>query len=247
MRYQVMMLDVQKDYYCALKHRFEGMDVNFTMALTMQDASHLCAEQSFHLLILAFPDSVLCSEFLIALRRVTFAPIITLLSKYNIENARSLLQAGADLCIDPNWPIDLGTDHIAAQFRRYTNYNQSEHQQGGKDSFIHRGDIYLHPQRHIVCVRERSVKLRRREFLLLKYFMENPHVILSSDRICEQAWGNEGCYMSGVSSPIAVLRKAIEPDPANPIYIITVKTLGYYFTAYSSETCDICCDSVGIL
>ena len=52
MRYQVMMLDVQKDYYCALKHRFEGMEVNFTMALTMQDASHLCAEQSFHLLIL---------------------------------------------------------------------------------------------------------------------------------------------------------------------------------------------------
>ena len=116
MRYQVMMLDVQKDYYCALKHRFEGMDVNFTMALTMQDASHLCAEHSFHLLIPAFPDSVLCGEFLIALRRVTFAPIITLLSKYNIENARSLLQAGADLCIDPNWPIDLGTDHIAAQF-----------------------------------------------------------------------------------------------------------------------------------
>ena len=247
MRYQVMMLDVRKNFYYALKHRLGGMDVNFTMALTMQDAAHLCAEQPFHLLILEFSDSILCSEYFIALRRVTFAPVIALLDKYNVEKARSVVQAGADLCIDPKWPIDLAVDHIMAQFRRYTSYNRSETQQDCGDSFIQRGDIYLDPQRHVVRVRERSVRLRRREFLLLKYFMVSPKVILSAERICEQAWGNEGCYISGVSSPIAILRKAIEPDPVHPIYIKTVKTLGYYFTAYNSETCDICCDSVGIL
>ena len=247
MRYQVMMLDVHKDYYCALKHRLSGMDVNFTMALTMQDAAHLCAEQPFHLLILEFSDSILCSELFIALRRVTFAPVIALLDKYNVKNAQSIVQAGADLCIDPKWPLDLCVDHIMAQFRRYTNYNRSENQQACGPSFIQRGDIYLDPQRHVVRVRERSVRLRRREFLLLKYFMENPKVILSAERICAHAWGNEGCYINGVSSPIAILRKAIEPDPTHPIYIKTVKTRGYYFTSYNSETCDICCDSVGIL
>ena len=247
MRYQVMMLDVRIDYYHALKHRLGGMDVNYTMALTMQDVAHLCAEQPFHLLVLEFSDSILCTEFFIALRRFTFAPVIALLKKYNVEKARSIVQAGADLCIDPRWPIDLGVDHIMAQFRRYTFYNQSENKQNSGDSFIHRGDIYLDPKRHVVRVRERSVRLRRREFLLLKYFMENPKVILSAERICEEAWGNEGCYINGISSPIAILRKAIEPDPANPIYIKTVKTLGYYFTSYNSETCDICCDSVGIL
>lgn len=247
MRYQVMMFDLNKDYYAALKYRFGGMNVNFTIALTMQDVTHLCAEQPFHLIILELSESIVYSEFIIALRHFTFAPIIVLLDKFNIEKTRAIVQAGADLCIDPKWPIDMSVDYIMAQFRRYTNYNQSENQKDCNDSFIHRGDIYLHPQRHIVRVKERSVKLRRREFLLLKYFMENPNIILSADRICEQAWGNEGCYMSGVSSPIAILRKAIEPDPANPIYIKTVKTLGYYFTSHNSETCDICCDFVGIL
>lgn len=247
MRYQVMMLGVQKDYYQALKHRFGGMDVNFTMALTMQDAAHLCAEQSFHLLIFQFSDLILCSEFFIALRRVTFAPIIALMDVYNVETARSLLQAGADLYVDPRWPIDLSVDHIMAQFRRYTSLSKSEKQQDDGPSFLHRGDIYLDPKRHIVRVRERSVRLHRREFLLLKYFMENPKVILSAERICEKAWGNEGCYIKGVSSPIAILRKAIEPDPAHPIYIKTARALGYYFTSHNSETCDICCDSVGVL
>lgn len=247
MRYQVMMLDVHKDYYSALKHRLGGMDVNFTIALTMQDVAHLCAEQPFHLLILEFPDCILCSEFFIALRRFTYAPVTALLEKYNVEKARSVIQAGADLCIDPKWPIDLGVDHIMAQFRRYTSYNQSGNNQDCGDSFIQRGDIYLDPQRRVVRVKERSVKLRRREFLLLKYFMEHPKVILSAEQICEHAWGNEGSYRNGVSGPIATLRKAIEPDPAHPIYIKTVKTAGYYFTAHNSETCDICSDSVGIL
>lgn len=87
MRYQVLMLDVQTDIYHALKHRLDGVDVNFTIALTMQDAAHLCAEQSFHLIILNFSGLILCSEYMIAFRRTTYAPIIALLAKYNIENA----------------------------------------------------------------------------------------------------------------------------------------------------------------
>lgn len=114
MRYQILMLDVQADIYHALEHRLGGIDVNFTIALTMQDAAHLCAEQSFHLVILNFPDLTLCSEYVVAFRRVTYVPIIALLDKYNIDTARSVVQAGADLCIDPQWSIDLSVDHIMA-------------------------------------------------------------------------------------------------------------------------------------
>ena len=247
MRYHVMMLDVHKDFYRAIKHRFGGMDVNFTMALTMQDVMRLCAEQPFHLFILEFPDFVLCSEFFIALRRITLAPIIALIDKYNIENARSALQSGADLCLDSRCSIDLSVDHIMAQFRRYTSYDQAGGQQNSETSFLQRGDIYIDPQRRVVRVKERSVRLRRREFLLLLYFMKNPKIILSAEQICDHAWGNEGSYASGVSGPIAILRKAIEPDPSHPIYIKTAKTAGYYFTSHNSETCDICSDSVGFL
>lgn len=247
MQYQVMMLDVHRSLYQALKYRFGGMDVTYTMALTMQDVMRLCAEQPFHLFVLKFPDFILCSEFFCALRRVTLAPVIALIDKYSVEDARSVLQSGADLCVDCRCPIDLIADHIMAQFRRYTSYNQTDGKQERGASFLQCGDIYIDPLRRVVRVKERNVKLRRREFQLLLYFMNNPKIILSAEQICDHAWGNEGSYANGVSGPIAILRKAIEPDPSHPVYIKTAKTAGYYFTSYNSETCDICSDFVGIL
>lgn len=247
MRYQVLMLDVPGDHYHAFKHRFSGMDVNFTMALTMQDAARLCAERLFHLIILRFPDFTLCSEFFIALRRVCYAPAIALVDKYSIESACDVLQSGADLCIGTGWAISLAVDHIMALFRRSVSYSKYGGRQGRGAAAFQEGDIYIDPSRGVVRVKERSVKLRRREFLLLLYLMKNPKNILSAEQICDHAWGNEGSYANGVSGPIAILRKAIEPDPAHPIYIKTANTLGYYFTAYKSETCDICSGFVGDL
>ena len=247
MRYQVLLLDVPNGFYHAIKHRLQGMNVDFITALTPQDAAHLCAQQQFHLIKLRFSDDTPYSEFLIALRRNNYAPIVVLFDTYNTENSCVALQSGADLCLAIGWPVDLSADYIMAQFRRYTAYNKLEgnHRQNNADFQL--GDIYIDPLRNVVRVKERSVKLRRREFLLLLYFMKHPKNILSSEQICDHAWGNEGSYAQGISGPIAILRKAIEPDPAHPIYIKTVKTFGYCFTAYNSETCDICRDSVGLV
>ena len=130
MRYQVMMLNVHEELRHTLMNRFSKMDVNFIMALTMQDAMRLYTEQSFHLLVLQFSDFTLCSEFFLALRHINFVPAIALIDKYDVENACDVLKAGADLCIDARWPIDLSVDHIMAQFRRYTSYNQTESHKG---------------------------------------------------------------------------------------------------------------------
>lgn len=248
MRYQVLMLNIPASLYQAVKHRFEGMDINFTAALTTQDAALLCARQQFHLIMLRLSNRAPYSEFLIAVRRVTYAPVIVLFDMYNTENLCCALQSGADFCAAIQWSVDLTADHILAQFRRYTAYGILEPRSEEDDNgAFQRGDIYIDPSRAVVRVKERSVRLRRREFLLLHYLMKNPNVALSAEKICNNAWGNEGCYPQGVSGPIAILRKAIEPDPAHPIYIKTKKTYGYLFTAHNSETCDICSDSVGLL
>ena len=90
----------------------------------------------------------------------------------------------------------------------------------------------------MVKVRGQPVNLRPREFSLLLYFMRNINIVLTAEQICEHAWGMEGSYNRGVSGPIAILRKMIEPDTANPRYIETVSRIGYRFTAYHSEICD---------
>ena len=68
--------------------------------------------------------------------------------------------------------------------------------------------------------------------------MRNINIVLTSEQICEHAWGMEGSNKRGVSGPIAILRKIIETDPTCPRYIETVSRIGYRFTAYHSEICD---------
>lgn len=246
-RYQVLLLDIPKDFYSSLKHGFQGIDVDFIVAITLRDAANLCAQQQFHLIVFNAHDDTAFHEYLIAIRRVNYAPIVVLLDAYSTGSACAALRSGADLCVGTGWPIELVTDHIMAQFRRYTAYKNTQTRHGENAADFQKGDIYIDPLRNVVRVREKSVRLRRREFLLLLYFMKNPKMILTAEQICENAWGNEGSYAQGVSGPIAILRKAIEPDPTHPIYIKTVKTFGYCFTEYNSETCDICRDSVGFL
>lgn len=97
---------------------------------------------------------------------------------------------------------------------------------------IQSGDLYIDPTRRIVRVRDKEVSLRPREFSLLWYFVQNPRDVLTAEQICEHAWGMEGSYNRGIAQPIRLLRQAIEPDPEHPIYIETVRRVGYRFTAY---------------
>ena len=82
----------------------------------------------------------------------------------------------------------------------------------------------------------RPVSLRHREFSLLLYFMRNPNMVLSAERICESAWGME--YTQPIDRAIHELRKQIEPNPRQPRYIHTVHRVGYRFVEYFSETCE---------
>ncbi|NCE65099.1 DNA-binding response regulator [Pseudoflavonifractor sp. 524-17] len=233
MRYQVLVLDIHHDLQNALKYRFQGMDADFITALTYQDAIRLCAGQPFHLIILCFSEAVSCVEFLVALRRTSYAPAIVLFNPYDIKNACSALQSGADLCIGAEWPVELAADHIMAQFRRYAAYT---HDKGVQVCDFQVGDIYIDPSRCVVRVKERSVKLRPREFSLLLYFMEHPNRVLTSDQICRGAWGMD--YPQSVGRSVHELRKQIDANPAQSCYIKTVYRMGYRFTGHSNETCD---------
>ena len=241
MRYQVLLLDIPKDFFYFLKYKFQSIDVDFTIAISLLDVANLCAQQQFHLLLLGHSDNAQFYEYLVAVRRISYAPIVVFLDTYSTTAACAALQSGADLCVDTNWPINLTADHIMAQFRRYTAYN---HREEHREQDFQIGDIYIDPSRHVVQVKGQNVELRPREFRLLLYFMRNPNRILTAEQICEKAWGTEGIYGRGIAQPIRLLRQAIEPDPQHPVYIETVRMVGYRFTAKSVEYCDICDNSV---
>lgn len=233
MRYQVLLLNVSSDLNHALMHRLQGMDVDFTLVSSHQNTVHLCAKHPFHLIVLHFPDNALCNEFLITLRRVSYTPTIVLLDQYDAETACSVLESGADLCVGTEWPVNLAADHIMAQFRRFTAYT---HKKSTQEHDFQVGDIYIDPLRRVVRVKERSVRLRPREFELLLYLMEHPDMVLTPQQICKGAWGMD--YPESVGRSVYELRKKIEADPSQSGYIQTIHRIGYRFTGYLSEICD---------
>lgn len=233
MRYQVLLFNVPSDLYHALTHRLQGMDVDFTFVSSHNNLVHLCTEHPFHLVILHFPEVALCNEFLIALRRVSYTPTIVLLDQYDADRACSALQSGADLCVGTKWPVDLAADHIMAQFRRFAAYT---HDKSTQEHDFQVGDIYIDPLRRVVRVKERSVRLRPREFELLLYFMEHPDIVLTPQQICKGAWGMD--YTESVGRSVYDLRKKIEANPSQSCYIETIHRIGYRFTGHLGEICD---------
>ena len=235
MQYQVLALGLPDTLFLFLKERLIQANADLVLALDIRDASHLCVEQTFHLIVIQPSFPAPCAPFLRALRRVSFAPIVLLIDPgTGQETVTANLEYGADLCLMNDIQPDLMCSYLFAQLRRYTRYNHYDQPESLNASPIQVGDLMIDPIRYEVQVKGNSVTLRHREFSLLLYFMRNPGIVLSTEQICEHAWGMEGGYNQGVSQPVRMLRQVIEPDPKNPIYIETVHRVGYRFTGCST-------------
>lgn len=248
MEHSVLTIGLPDELLSGLKKLVAQYRLCFTATPSIQEANYLIHRQAFHLIIadLEYLRSTHQTDWLVGIRWNTFTPIIVL-SNLPERDMNRMIQLGADMCIPGKWPRSMIADLVYAQLRRYTEYDhRSDPGEIGLSAF-REGDIYIDPARRKVEVRGQPVSLRPREFSLLLYFMRNPKIVLTAEQICEHAWEMEGSYNRGVSGPVALLRKAIEPDIANPRYIETIPRVGYRFTAYHDETCDDCSSSVGLL
>lgn len=241
MDYHALTIGLSDRLLNDLKTQLAEYRLRFTVVATVTEASWLMTEGTLHLLIvdLEYLRNIQQVDWLSSIRRISFVPVIVL-SDTPEEDVRGIVHLGADMCISGKQSYSMITELAFAMLRRYTEYNHYNDPAHAETMPFQAGDLFIDPARRIVEVRGQPVSLRPREFSLLLYFMQNPGVVLTSEQICESAWGMEGSYNQGVSHPVRLLRKAIEPDPLNPVYIETVHRVGYRFTAYNSETCEMC-------
>ena len=243
--YTALTLGLTDELFFGIQSLLSMYKLRLLPSLTAKDSSQLLSNQMFHLLIvnLEYLKSVRQVDWLAGVRRISFVPLIVL-SDVPEKDIHSMIQLGVDICAPSNGPCSVIADIAISLLRRYTEYNHYNGPGSIEVSAFRVGDIFIDPPRRIVEVRGQKVNLKHREFSLLLYFMRNPNIVLSSEQICEHAWGMTHGYNNGVAHPIYLLRKYIEPDPEEPIYIQTVHRAGYRFTPNYVETCDICHNSV---
>jgi DNA-binding response OmpR family regulator len=92
------------------------------------------------------------------------------------------------------------------------------------------GDLTIDLARREVLLQGEALQLKPREYELLVFLARNRGMALSRDLILERVWGWD--YDGGsrtVDVHVRWLREKIEPDPACPTRIVTVRGAGYRF------------------
>jgi two-component system response regulator RegX3 len=94
------------------------------------------------------------------------------------------------------------------------------------------GGVRMDVARHEVSVNGERIKLALKEFELLEMLLRNAGRVMTRGQLIDRIWGSD--YVGDTKTldvHIKRLRTKIEPDPANPQYLITVRGLGYKFEA----------------
>jgi phosphate regulon transcriptional regulator PhoB len=93
-----------------------------------------------------------------------------------------------------------------------------------------KGGLKIDFNTYEVFVRDKAVKLTLKEFELLRFLVQNPNRVLSRDQLLDRVWGGE-TYVTPrtVDVHIRRLRKAIEKDDSKPVWILTLRGVGYKF------------------
>ena len=91
-------------------------------------------------------------------------------------------------------------------------------------------DIVLYTAEFRVVVAGQEVALSPKEFRILELFMQSPNRVWSREELIQTIWGADFVGdRKTVDVHIRWLREKIEPDPANPQYVTTLRGFGYRF------------------
>ena len=101
---------------------------------------------------------------------------------------------------------------------------------GDNSGIMSAAHIKMDIDRHKVTVNGLEVSLPLKEFELLEFLIRNAGRVLTRVQLIDRVWGSD--YFGDTKTldvHIKRLRAKIEKDPANPVYIQTIRGLGYKF------------------
>jgi two-component system response regulator RegX3 len=130
------------------------------------------------------------------------------------------LEAGYDLVFcSPHYRELLA--HIRAILRRHNMTSESP-------SVLRVQGLAMDTARHEVTVGGAFVELTPKEFRILHQFLLSPGVVLSRQDLLNRVWGEDFALEEhALDVHIHSLRQKIEADPAKPIFIVTIRGVGY--------------------
>lgn len=160
------------------------------------------------------------------LRQTSKVPIIMLTAKDGEIDKVVGLELGADDYVTKPFSSRELVARVRAVLRRQSTIEDAD--PGSNE--LTSGPVVMDVDRHIVTVDGKEVKLPLKEFELLELLLRNAGRVLTRTQLIDRIWGSN--YVGDTKTldvHVKRIRSKIEPDPAHPRYLETVRGLGYKF------------------
>ncbi len=225
-RVKILVVEDEESFVDALTVGLEREGFDVTTAVDGQQGLTLFNEGHFDvvLLDLMLPKKSgldVCRD----IRLTSSVPIIIVSAKSEEVDMVLMLEMGADDYVTKPYRLRELVARIRAVLRR-----RQDHGVLDADEVISLGNIRLDIDARRCFVNNEEIKLRKKEFALLRLLLENPGRVLTREVLIDRVWGSD--YVGDTKTldvHIKRLRTLIEDEPKNPSHISTVRGVGYRY------------------
>jgi two-component system response regulator RegX3 len=226
-RVSVLLVEDEESFVDALTIGLnrEGFDV--AVARDGQQAITLFAKDTYDIVLLDLMLPKMSGlDVCRAIRTTSEVPIIIVSAKGEEVDMVLMLEIGADDYVTKPYRLRELVARIRAVLRR----RESHENVMASDDEITLGPIRMDIDARRCYVNGEEIKLRKKEFALLRLLLENPGRVLTREVLIDRVWGSD--YVGDTKTldvHIKRLRSLIEDDPKNPEHITTVRGVGYRY------------------
>lgn len=197
--------------------------INVDMYTNFTEANKQVNKKNYDLYILdiMLPDG---SGYDLAkeIRRHSNAPIFFLTAKTSdADTLKGFIYGADDYITKPFNPMELAA-RVKAQMKRYCSTSHIQHD-------IHDFERFqLNTNAATLIVDGEQIPINGKQLQLLQFFCEHPNQVFSKDQLYEQVWGIDSFIDDNtIMVHIRRLREKIEVNPSKPIYLQTIRGIGY--------------------
>ncbi|UFT98004.1 response regulator transcription factor [Radiobacillus kanasensis] len=225
MNQKVLIVDDEESIVTLLKYNVELAGFETEVAYTGQEGLNKALHQNFDLIILdlMLPEmdgTEVCKQLR---QNKVDTPILMLTAKDDEFDKVLGLELGADDYLTKPFSTKEVVARIKAILRRTNNRSADNGQ-----SVIKIGQLSIHPEQYEAVIRDETLMFTRKEFELLLYLAKHKGKVLSRDQLLSAVWNYDFVGDTRiVDVHISHLREKIEPDTRHPVYIKTIRGLGY--------------------
>ena len=230
----LLVVEDEESFIDALEIGLDREGFKVTIARDGQEALDKFSEGKFDAILLDLMlPKISGLDVCRTIRAKSDIPIIIVSAKSEEVDMVLMLELGADDYVTKPYRLRELVARIRAVLRRRETYTPSDEP---SSEIMELGPILLDIDSRRCYVSGEEIKLRKKEFALLRNLLENPGRVMTREVLIDRVWGDD--YVGDTKTldvHIKRLRTLIEFDPKNPMHITTIRGVGYRFELTKPE------------